>query len=132
MKGLGNAKIFAENLRHYINASGRLDKDVAAAIGVATTTFSEWVNGKKYPRIDKIEMLANYFHIQKSDLIEDKENKPDSTIIQANMTPIFKIISGGVAELPLSEQERVLGVLRGMYCDRPGLFERKDVDDNDA
>ena len=37
------------------------------------STFSDWVNAKTYPRIDKIEMLANYFGINKSDLIEDKE-----------------------------------------------------------
>ena len=29
--------------------------------------------GKKYPRIDRIEIMADYFGIQKSDLIEDKE-----------------------------------------------------------
>ena len=34
--------------------------------------MNEWVKGKKYPRIDKIEILANYFGILKSDLIEDK------------------------------------------------------------
>ena len=30
------------------------------------------MKAKKYPRIDRIEMLANYFKILKSDLIEDK------------------------------------------------------------
>ena len=35
-------------------------------------TFCDWVNGKKYPRMDKIEILANYFGILKSDLIEEK------------------------------------------------------------
>ena len=37
------------------------------------TTLSDWLNAKKYPRIDSIELLANYFNIQKSDLIEKKE-----------------------------------------------------------
>ena len=69
MKGLGNAEILGRNLRRYIEMSGKLGKDIAADIGVSPSTFSEWANGKKYPRIDKIEMLANYFRIQKSDLI---------------------------------------------------------------
>ncbi|HAB66559.1 MAG TPA: hypothetical protein DCE23_04245 [Firmicutes bacterium] len=37
------------------------------------TTVREWTNGTAYPRIDKIEMIANYFNIQKSDLIERRE-----------------------------------------------------------
>lgn len=64
-------RIFGCNLRRYVEQSGMLSKDVAAAVGVSPATFSEWMNGKKYPRIDKIEMLANLFHIQKSALIEE-------------------------------------------------------------
>ena len=33
------------------------------------------LKAKKYPRIDKIEFLANYFGILKSDLIEENEDK---------------------------------------------------------
>ena len=53
-------------------------KDVADAIGVSYYTFTSWVTGKKYPRMDKVEMLADYFGILKSDLIEEKtiENDP--------------------------------------------------------
>ena len=86
MKGLGNAEILGRNLRRYVDQSGKLGKDIAAIIGVSPATFSEWMNGKKYPRIDKIEMLANYFHIQKSDLIEDHpddEQKIDAATSRA-------------------------------------------------
>ena len=34
---------------------------------------------KKYPRMDKVEMMANYFGILKSDLIEDKTKQPGIT-----------------------------------------------------
>lgn len=44
-------------------------------LGFAYTTFSDWINGKKYPRIDKIEMMANYFNIAKSDLVESKRSR---------------------------------------------------------
>ena len=36
--------------------------------------MTDWVNGKKYPRIDRIEKLAIYFGVSKSDLIEDFED----------------------------------------------------------
>ena len=73
MSGLGNKEIFAKNLRYYIERSGKTQKDFAEIVGVAYSTFNDWINAKKYPRIDKIEILANYFGIQKSDLIEEKE-----------------------------------------------------------
>lgn len=50
-------------------------REVCEALGVSYYTFSDWVNGKKYPRMDKVEKLANYFGILKSDLIEDKQKQ---------------------------------------------------------
>lgn len=70
MSNLGNKEIFAKNLAFYLEKSGRDQKEVAEVVGVAPSTFNEWMKAKKYPRIDKIEMLANYFGILKSDLIE--------------------------------------------------------------
>lgn len=83
--------IFAKNLRFYMERSGRSQKELAEIAGVSAPTFNEWINAKKYPRIDKIQKLADYFGILKSDLIEDKpEPKPSP------------------AELPLSEGEAML------------------------
>lgn len=72
MSSLGNKEIMAKNLKHYVEASGKTQKEIAEFIGVPTSTFNNWMKGLKYPRIDKIEMLSNYFGILKSDLIEDK------------------------------------------------------------
>jgi len=52
--------------------SGKTQRDMAEIVGVSSATMSDWLNEKKYPRIDKIEILANYFQILKSDLIEEK------------------------------------------------------------
>lgn len=75
MSNIGNKEVFARNLLYYLKLSGRDQKEVAEYVGVAPSTFNEWVKAKKYPRIDKIEKLATYFGILKSDLIEDKEEK---------------------------------------------------------
>lgn len=50
-------------------------QDMCEALGVKYTTFTDWVKGNTYPRIDKIELMANYFGIEKSDLVEDKESR---------------------------------------------------------
>jgi transcriptional regulator with XRE-family HTH domain len=72
MTNLGNKEVMAKNLRYYVKRSGKTQKEVAEIIGVSTSTFNDWMRAKKYPRIDKIEMLASLFHIMKSDLIEEK------------------------------------------------------------
>lgn len=69
---MDNKTIFASNLQKYMDLNGKTRRDVCDALGFSYYTFTDWVKGKKYPRMDKVEMLANYFGIQKSDLIEEK------------------------------------------------------------
>lgn len=69
---MDNKSIFARNLQRYMDLHQKTRRDVAEAIGVSYYTFTDWVKGKKYPRMDKVEKLAAYFGILKSDLIEDK------------------------------------------------------------
>ena len=75
MSAIGNKEVFSKNLTKYIDASGKSRIDICKELGVAYSTFSEWANGRKYPRIDKIELIANYFGIKKSDLIEEPKLK---------------------------------------------------------
>ena len=72
MSDMENRAIFSANLKRYMEQTGKTRADICNALGFKYSTFTDWVNGNKYPRIDKIEMLANYFGIEKSDLIERK------------------------------------------------------------
>lgn len=74
---LGNKDVFANNLNYYLNYYNKDAVDVCRDLNIPPSTFSDWLNAKKYPRIDKIELLANYFNIQKSDLIETKSKNFD-------------------------------------------------------
>lgn len=69
---MDNKDIFAINLKRYMALQGKSRKDISVALGISYYTVTDWVKGKKYPRMDKVEMLAQYFGILKSDLIEDK------------------------------------------------------------
>lgn len=72
MSSLGNKEIFSKNLKYYIEKSGKDRSELADIWGFPYSTVTEWINGKKYPRIDRIEIMADYFGILKSDLIEEK------------------------------------------------------------
>lgn len=68
-----NKNIFAANLKKLMALNNKSRRDVCNDLDLSYWTFCDWVNGKKYPRMDKVELLANYFSVLKSDLIEEKE-----------------------------------------------------------
>lgn len=109
MSNLGNKEIFAKNLAHYLERSGRDQKEVAEAIGVAPSSFNEWMRAKKYPRIDKIEMLANYFGVLKSDLIEEpvENNSPSEPQLTEGEKKILELFR----RIPEERQGYALEVL---------------------
>lgn len=71
---LGNKEIMAHNIKKYMKKKGVSSADVCRALNFKTNTFSNWITAKIYPRIDKIEMLAEYFGISKAALVEDSDN----------------------------------------------------------
>lgn len=71
MNNLGNKDIMAKNIQYYMELRNKSRNEMCEALGVKYTTFTDWVKGNAYPRIDKIELMANYFGISKSDLVED-------------------------------------------------------------
>lgn len=88
MSDLGNKEVFAKNLKLYMKKYNKSRNDIAKITKVPYSTVSSWCNALYYPRIDKIEMLANYFNILKSDLVEDKSKK-------YYMCPVYGQISAG-------------------------------------
>ena len=67
-----NKIILSKNLVYYMENNNIDRNKLCKDLGLKYSTVSEWISAKKYPRIDKIEILANYFGINKSDLIEEQ------------------------------------------------------------
>ena len=81
-------RIFANNLTHYININGKQQNEVARAIGEKPSTLNMWCKGNSFPSTGKIQKLADYFGIGKSDLTEDKSSL---TIDEAYTSATMKI-----------------------------------------
>ena len=69
-----NKQVMAANISRYMEQKNVKATDICKALGIKHNTFSDWVNAKTYPRIDKIEMMANYFGVSKACLVEDQIN----------------------------------------------------------
>ena len=67
-----NKEIMAENIKKYMEMKGVTNQQLCDALNFKYTTFMDWIKGVTYPRIGKIEAMADYFGILKSDLIEEK------------------------------------------------------------
>ena len=88
MHSTDNNEIFSRNFARCLERSGRSQKEVADLVGVAPSTVHAWLQGSRYPRIDKIEALAALFGVQKSDLIEAPDSRPDPLAGIANLMPL--------------------------------------------
>ncbi len=81
-------KIFAKNLLKYLALSGKSQKEVADKIDVSPQTFNTWCQGIALPRMGKVQLLADYFHINKSDLLDEHSSNQSPTITDQDMRRI--------------------------------------------
>ena len=91
MSDLGNKEIFSKNLQYYMRINNKDRNEVARDLNIPYSTLADWYNGNKYPRIDKIQLLADYFNIKKSDLVENRNN-----ILKKSRIPVLGRIPAGI------------------------------------
>lgn len=111
MRDVEYKEIFSKKLKHYMEANGKNQMDLMRDLKLSSSTVSSWCTGQKLPRMGKIQMLADYFGVNKSDLIEDK---PASNDIPPNATPYaptqrIPILGRISAGLPLYADEQIEG-----------------------
>ena len=106
-----NRNIFSKNLCRLMEQNNMTAVELSKKIGVSQPTVSEWRKGKKAPRWNKLEQIAALFHVQKSDLIEDKSQTdlPDGAFPYnpiMHRIPILGTISAG---MPLYAEQNIEG-----------------------
>lgn len=94
---LGNKKIMAKNIQYYMDLYNKTRNDICQDLGIKYTTFADWIKANTYPRIDKIELMANYFNIEKSDLIEEHNKE----FVQSDRPLPSNIILPAAHKLPI-------------------------------
>lgn len=102
-------KIFSKNLSNLLSDQKKTQVDVAEALGVSTSTVSSWCTGEKMPRMDKVERLAKYLSVGKSDLLEE------------NKSPVPKREAGDTREW-----------LEDLMVDKGYIKRGEDISDNQA
>ena len=81
---------FSKNLKEIMNKHCKSQGDLVRDLNFRQATVSDWLNGKKYPRMDKIEKLANYFNISINDLLIQTSSPAPLSLTQQEETHIKK------------------------------------------
>lgn len=131
-------RIFAKNFNHYLNLKNVSRADISRKLGYPETTLANWANGISYPRIDKIQELADFFEVNKSDLIEDKSSINQMILHHPDLHPIKRIrnvpILGTIAcGTPITAVENIEGYIGidpehmdgdlALYCKGDSMIE---------
>ena len=82
---------FPRALSYYMTLQGKKQQDLIQDLKLSSATVSQWVNGKAFPRMDRVEILATYFGVSVIDLLTDPYNKPKPS---ANPLMIAKLLEG--------------------------------------
>jgi len=89
-------EIFSANLTSYMKKRGKTVADIAADLDVPYTTAASWAKAEKYPRMDKVQALADYFNVSKSELIEEPGNENEKPAVPgepSEMEQLFTALS---------------------------------------
>ena len=110
MSDLGNKAIMSKNIRYYMALHDKTRAELSRDLGIKYTTLTDWINGKTYPRIDKIEMMARYFGIEKSDLVESKTVASQKVSLSEDEADLLAIYS----KLNTSGREKAKGYINDL------------------
>lgn len=86
---MNNKEVFSKNLYKQLELHDITRAELARKLGYPETTVSNWANAVSYPRIDKIQEMADFFGIMKSDLTEKKSTEEHP--LPSNLIPITKV-----------------------------------------
>lgn len=67
-------QIFSKNLKYYMDLNNKTQTDLINDLNLNKSAVSTWCNGTRLPRMDKVDLLAKYFKINRSDLIEERNH----------------------------------------------------------
>lgn len=96
-------KIIAKNITNQLELQNKNQMDLAEYMGVTQTTVSNWCRGEKMPRMKKIDMICNFFNINRTDLMNEK--KEGSTKSNGVKIPVLGYVRAGI---PIDAVEEIL------------------------
>ena len=107
---MNHKEIFSTNLNRKMEEAGKSRNDICEALGFSYFTVTDWVKGKKMPRMDKVEKLAKYFDCLISDLIEVKEKQSAESELSIKKREFIAKVEG-MTDAQIERLEQILALV---------------------
>lgn len=117
---LSAREIFKRNLNHYMELRGIDQAYIVDHLNLTASTVSDWVNGKKYPRVDAMQRLADLLDVTMAALTSDLSHPslPAGLLpVVKRRIPIIGHVAAGVPIMAEREYEEYEDDTYGLSCD---------------
>ena len=116
-------EIFVRNLRYLMNARGISQADICRELGMSSTTVSDWCTGKKYPRVDAMQRLADLLGVMFSTLTTEGgiQNFEDQQRIEAlHQNPRLGLLFDHTMKMTSADVDFMLQMAERIIGERDG------------
>lgn len=106
-------EIFVKNLHFLMNARGVSQADICRELEVSSATVSDWCAGKKYPRIDKMQRLADLLGVAYSTLTTEHGLKDyeDQQFLEAlHQDPQLRLLFDRAVNMSAEDRNKMLQI----------------------
>lgn len=99
-------KIISKNLKRIAYDRQKSQAEIVRDLGINQATISSWMNGTRVPRMDKIDMLCNYFGCTRTELMEDARGYANTAgkanLLNTGVQPLFDSLNAEGQEMALA------------------------------
>ena len=112
-------KIFSENLTNLLQRCGKTQLQLANSLDVSKSTVSSWCSGSKMPRMGKIDEIAAWLSVSRSELIEEgggnADNKDVSDLLEALRTrPEMRMLFSVSKDATKEDIEKAVAIIEAL------------------
>ena len=114
-------EIFVRNLRYLMDARGISQADICRELGMSSTTVSDWCTGKKYPRVDAMQRLADLLGVLFSTLTTEgglQDFEDQQRIEDLHENPTLRLLFDKQRRLDEADLNAVLAVVNAISKER--------------
>ncbi len=127
---------FAKNLKEIMDSSNNTQEDIAKICGVSQQTVSDWLTGKKYPRMDKVQAILDHFNIPMTALVNDGKEPNQEYLFDPETAELAKSIKQRPKIIQLNRRMQKLSDTQLKYIEQFTEFiighdkEKSKIDDD--
>ncbi len=118
-------KVIGYNLTQFLRRAEMTQRELAEQLGVSGAAVSSWCSGRKAPRVDKVDAMAELFGVDREDFYRESRAAREAQPVPPGFEPLPRMrrvpLIGSIAcGKPITAEENVEGyveVPEQFHCD---------------